>query len=72
MEREYGCQEKKLQKTSILTSPSWYSKMEKSRNSMLFRHMETNIRANTFKSGERKSRAESEAVFFTISFVRTI
>lgn len=38
------------------------------RNSMLFRN-KTNYRANTFKSGDRKSRVELEAMFFTVRFV---
>lgn len=42
---------------------------KKSRNGVLFRNVKTNIRANTFKSRERKSRVELEAVSFTVSFV---
>ena len=40
--------------------------MERSRNSMLFRKMETNIRANIFKSGERRA---GKAAFCIRSFV---
>lgn len=44
--------------------------MKKPGNSMLFRNMQINTRANTLKSRKRKSRVESEAViFFIISFV---
>lgn len=31
--------------------------------------METNIRVNTYKCGERKPRIESEALFFTLTFI---
>lgn len=44
--------------------------MKKPGNSMLFRNMQINTRANTLKSRKRKSRVESEAVIlFIISFV---
>lgn len=36
---------------------------------MLFRNMETNIRAHSFKNEERRPRGESEGVFFTRRFV---
>ena len=57
-------------KTLILIFSSWKSEMEKkSRNDVLFRNVETSTRASTLKNGEKKSRVESEVVFFTISFV---
>lgn len=39
-----------------------------SRNDVLFRNVETNIRGSTFKNGEKKSRVELGVVFFTVSF----
>ena len=39
--------------------------MERSRNSMLFRKMETNIRANIFKSGERRA-GENQRLHFAL------